>query len=153
MYSRITRFTSTRCAASSQRPRGQARENDGHGRVHRAHLAHEALEGDEDLLGALPAVVDIVPAHMHHDEPRPIRRDEPIGVANEIGDPEGIDAAIDDGVPGQILVDGLPAEELRIPDEENRPRGWRIGLVLGLVSRDLRLEAVGIARLRERRRP
>ena len=116
-----------------------ARPDDAHAGLFRTHPLHEGAEILEHLRGRAP-VVDIVATDVQHDEARRIRNHQAVHEVDEIAELEGIDAAVDQRVTRQVLVDGFPAVELRIPGEQDGVmRRWR-GAVRGLVLDHLPFE-------------
>ena len=116
-------------------------KGDGHGGLDGADLGDKRFEVGQHLIGGF-ADMDVVAADVEHDEAGVIGQDEPGGIIDEVRSLKGIDAAVDDGVSGEVLIDGFPAVELGVADKENGVGGRRGGSVGGFVAADDLLEAV-----------
>ena len=118
-----------------------AGEENRHLRQHGADFCHESFKIREDALGAL-AVVDVVAADMQDNQAWAVRQDEAVGELDQVRSLERIDAAIDDGIAGQVLLERLPAKELGIAREHDGSLRWGARLVGGFVGAYLFFETV-----------
>ena len=76
----------------------------------------------------------------------------PVGEDNAVGEVRGVDdfgpaeAAIDDRVVGEILLEGFPESDGRGADEENSALAWRVDPIGRLEGADLFLPAAKVMR-------
>ena len=104
----------------------------------RPHLRDERLEIVADLLGRF-AGGDVVAARPQHDQPRPVRDDDPVRVLAAVCNLRAAEAAVEDLVLREVLGKRLPHADGRGTDEQDRPLGRRTGPIGRLEGLDCRL--------------
>ncbi len=105
------------------------------------HLLDKRPKVVANLLGCL-AGVDVVAAGPQHDQPRLAGNDDAVGVVGAVGDLTAAETTVEDPVLGEIPGKRLPEADGGGTDEENSPRGWRIGAVGRLEGPDVQFPSL-----------